>query len=312
MNKLIDYIEKYDTLSIFRHHFPDGDALGSQWGVAQYIKDNYPEKTVYVVGKDSEVLGFHPASQYVTDSQIASSHAIVLDSATEARIDGNHTLAKTVLNIDHHPNNEPYGDDFVVDPSRSSASEIVAELLLEKGMVSKQAASYMLSGILTDTIRFMVENTKPETLEIAAKLMRCGANITQLSMHFFNRSQESFGLRSKLAQYVEYDAGLATITITKAMRDAMNINERQAKTYYSIMSNVTEFEVYGVFVETDEGNFIGSLRSQNVTVNEIANRFNGGGHRLASGINDITFEQVQSLKEALKTAIKNYKEQINV
>lgn len=308
MNKLIQYIEKYDTISIFRHVHPDGDALGSQWGIATFIAEHYPDKTVYVVGDNPEFGDFFPQSEPTTIDKIQNSYAIVLDSATETRVDGPFKEAKRILNIDHHPNKSPYGDEYLVDESRSSTCEIVAELLIEKAPLSKTNASYLLAGILTDTIRFMIENTKPETLEVAAKLMRYGANINQLSRHFFSGTHDSFKIRTYLSNHVEYEGHLATLTITKAMRETLNLSERQAKSYYTVMSGVSEFEVYGVFVETDEGYYIGSLRSQEVTINHICEKYQGGGHRLACGVNHITEAQLPLIKADLIQAIKTYKE----
>lgn len=310
MNKLIDYIEKYDVISIFRHTHPDGDALGSQWGLATFINEYYPEKTVYVAGYKEPIAVFFPDMVIVSDAEIASSHAIVLDCATEERVDGNFKLAKTVLNIDHHPNSNPYGDVYIVDSNRSSTCEIVAELVLEKGKVSQKCASYFLSGILTDTIRFMIENTKPETLEVAAKLMRCGANINRISRHFFSGTLDGFKVKSYLSNHIEYQDGVATLTVTKEMRDHLGLSDREAKSYYTIMSGVNEFKVYGVFVETDSGKYIGSLRSQDVTINTICEKYNGGGHRLACGVNYISPHQLDEIKQDLVIAVKNYKEEV--
>lgn len=306
MNKLIQYIEKYDTISIFRHVHPDGDALGSQWGIATFIKEHYPNKTVYVVGDNPEFGDFFPKSEVVSIEEIKHSYAIVLDSATETRVDGPFKEAKRVLNIDHHPNKSPYGDEYLVDETRSSTCEIVAELLIEKAPLSKTNANYLLAGILTDTIRFMIENTKPETLEVAAKLMRFGANINDLSRHFFNGTYDSFKIRTYLSNHVEYEGQLATLTITKAMRETLNISERVAKSYYTVMSGVSEFWVYAVFVETEEGHYIGSLRSQEVTINNICEKYHGGGHRLACGVNYLTQDQLPMIKEDLLQAIIDY------
>lgn len=304
INKLLKTIEAHDIIAIFRHVNPDGDALGSQFGVYNYIKENYPDKTVYVVGHRNDHLSyFDPIETDVSETQLQSAYAIVLDSAIQARIDGRYILCQGVLNIDHHPSDAPYGDDYIVDSSRSSTCEIVAELLLEKGIVSKKTASYLMAGILTDTIRFSTDNTKPETLQVAARLMEHGANINELNKLFFTKRFIDFDYERIFAPYVNYEKGLATLIIDKELRDQYKLTDQAAKQYGSVMRNVKEFQINVVFVETDDGAYIGSLRSQSITINDIAEKYHGGGHRLAAGFKACDkFEVNEMLKELLERA----------
>lgn len=303
---LIDIIEQYDSICIFRHTNPDGDALGSQWGLAQFIRDNYPKKKVYVVGENnpSASLSLFPIANEVSEAVLKESLSIVLDSATQERIDGDATLGKAMVNVDHHPGESHYGDYQFVDSTRSSTCELLIDMLKDKGTVSKEAATYFLAGMLTDSLSFTVEATKARTLYLASYLMECGANITDLSARLFNRSYLNFKTKTYLATFVEFEDGLASLLVTKAMRDELNISSVTAKLLYSIMANVSDFEIWMIAVETDEGDYIGSVRSRNVTINEICSRFNGGGHRLACGVKDLTLVQVEELKKELIKAIK--------
>lgn len=306
MNKLIEYIQENDIISIFRHINPDGDALGSQWGIANFIKENYPTKTVYVCGNDRSAMEFFPNNSVVSESELKESAAIVLDSATQERIDGSYHLAKSVLNIDHHPSDEPYGDVYVVDSARSSTCEIVAELLYGNGYLSEKTASFLLAGILTDTNRFSIETTKPATLRIAAQLIEEGANITRLTQTFFSKSYADLKITTRLINEIKYDQGLATMLVTKEIRDELGLTGKQAKLYNYLMANIKEFEIYCIFVEEDDGTYSSSLRSKNVTINTICNQFGGGGHRLACGIRGLSDEDIIELKDILITAIKDY------
>lgn len=303
---LIEIIQQYDSICIFRHTNPDGDALGSQWGLAQFIRDNYPEKSVYVVGENnpSLSLSLFPISDEVSETVLKSSLSIVLDSATKERIDGDAMLGKAMVNVDHHPSEAHYGDYQFIDATRSSTCELLVDILKEKGTMSKQTATYFLAGMLTDSLSFTVEATKARTLYLAAYLMDCGANITELSASLFNRSYKNFKIKAQLSAFVELEDGLASLLVTKAMRDELNITAVTAKLFYSIMSNVSDFEIWMVAVETDEGDYIGSVRSRNVTINEICARFNGGGHRLACGVKGLTLDKVVELKKELIKGIK--------
>lgn len=308
MNKLLETIKNEDIIALFRHVNPDGDALGSQYGIAQYIKDNYPEKTVFIMGKRNDELDFFPHDETeVSDEALKDAYAIVLDSATKVRIDGAYIHTKGLLNIDHHPTEQPYGDQYVVDPKRSSTCEIVAELLLEGDIVSEVCASYLLSGILSDTVRFSIENTLPDTLRVAANLMEKGANISKLSRIFFNKKYEKFNYERIFAKDVEFEDGLASLIISKEKRQELNLSDREAKEYASVMYDVKEFQINVIFVESDDGGYIGSLRSKEITVNDIAAKYHGGGHRLAAGFKACDKFEVNDMKKELLARIKESK-----
>jgi phosphoesterase RecJ-like protein len=122
MNKLykqvLKAIKKYDTIVVIRHDVPDFDASGSQFGLVTWIKDNYPEKKVYAVGKPHKF--FSPSLYPITDSFDAENQKfllIVVDCANQPRIDGKELIEKAdhVIKIDHHPLCDHYGDVVIVD-----------------------------------------------------------------------------------------------------------------------------------------------------------------------------------------------------
>ena len=103
--KILEAIKQFDTVIIHRHSKPDGDALGSQIGLREIIKENFPEKTVYAVGDGSARYGFMEGSQMddVADSVYQNALAIVLDTSAAALIsDDRYKTAKQTARIDHH------------------------------------------------------------------------------------------------------------------------------------------------------------------------------------------------------------------
>lgn len=305
MHKLIQFIEKNESFIVLRHVNPDGDAFGSQWGLANYIIENYPYKQVYVIGARPDNAVFFPVNIEPEVANLKDAVTIVLDSATQERIDGPFDQTKFVFNIDHHPTEQPYGDDYIVEPHRSSTCELVASILLPTGKVSKKTANYLLAGILTDTNKFSTENTSPETLRIASELMALGADITWLSRHFFSRSFIKLKTSGSLINDIDYKDGLATLIISKEKREELGLSIQEAKHYNSIMANINEFDIYIIAVEDDEGMFTASLRSKTVTINTICEMYGGGGHRLACGIKKVTKEQIKELQKILIDAINN-------
>ncbi|HEY4537121.1 MAG TPA: bifunctional oligoribonuclease/PAP phosphatase NrnA [Erysipelothrix sp.] len=302
-NKFIEIVEKYETIALFRHQNPDGDALGSQVGLALWLKKNYPKKTVYMLGSDDHNFHIFPKMDQVDD--LGDFLAIVLDTANRERIDDErYQLAQEIIKIDHHPVVDKYGDLRIVDSTRGSCCEIVADMLqtVDEYSFDEEIASKLLAGILTDTIRFSIETTSSKTLRTAAFLIDCGANITKLNQELFTRSKRFFELRRELSQKVQWVDKLAYIYLSQKDLAEIGLDEREAKIFISIMADIREVEIWLMIIESEERGYTGSIRSRNITINTIAQEFNGGGHRLASGVSDLTKEQVETLIDTLAKA----------
>lgn len=301
-NKFIEMVEAYDTIAVFRHQFPDGDALGSQQGLTRWLRKRYPEKKIYMLGSDDHSFDLFEKMDQVSDEELGKFLAIVLDTANRERIDDERfEQADKIIKIDHHPVVDNYGDLRIVDSTRGSCAEIVADLLqsIDEYSFDADIAEMLLAGILTDTIRFSIETTSSKTLRTAAFLMDCGANITKLNQQLFTRSRRFFELRRELSQKVVWKDRLAYIYLSQEDLQELSLKEREAKIFISIMADIKEVEIWLMIIEEENGEFMGSIRSRNITVNEIAQRYNGGGHRLACGVRGLNEEAVESLIEEL-------------
>ena len=126
-HQILEQIKKYDTIIIHRHMRADPDALGSQVGLKELLQYNFPDKKIKVVGYDLPTLTWLAKMDEVEDQEFEGALAIICDTANTARIDDKRYLnAETIIKIDHHPNDEEYGDLVWVDTTSSSASEMVA------------------------------------------------------------------------------------------------------------------------------------------------------------------------------------------
>ncbi len=304
-NKFIEIVESYDTIAVFRHQNPDGDALGSQFGMKSWLEKRYPNKKIYALGHDSHNFTIFPEMDEV--EHLGNFIAIVLDTANTARIDDDRfELADKLIKIDHHPVVDDYGDLRIVDSSRGSCAEIVSDLLqnIDEYSFNEEISSYLLAGILTDTIRFSIETTSSKTLCTAAFLVDCGANISKLNQELFTRPRRFFELRTELSQKVIWRNKLAYILISQDLLKSLELSESQAKTFISIMADIIEVEIWALFVEEEDGTYMGSIRSRDITINTIAQSFNGGGHRLASGVRGLSKQDLENIiNELAKTSL---------
>ena len=170
--QILDKIKEYDTIIIHRHMRPDPDALGSQIGLRDIIRHNFPKKKVLATGFDEPTLTWIAKMDQVTDQDYQGALVIVTDTANTPRIDDErYKKGDFLIKIDHHPNDEIYGDLSYVDTNASSASEIVTDFALSCDLLlSTSAARVLYNGIVGDTGRFLYPATTSKTLKIASKL----------------------------------------------------------------------------------------------------------------------------------------------
>lgn len=307
---LFDLIASYDTITIYRHISPDSDALGSQFGLKQWIQDSYPDKHVFALGyENSSKSHCFPENDKAEDDVIRSSLAIILDTANTSRIDDERwRLARYSIRVDHHIIVEQFADEEIIEDLFGATCEILGYLLMcEKKQVTKTAAQYLYSGLIADTLRFSISTTTPTTLKVAAFLLESGVDVAKAN-------EENFSTPLRLFKYENYirsnfgmlDNKVAYIIINREDYETFGLSFNEAKEKVFVLGGVDEFLSWALFVEKEkdkDGNRIynGSLRSKNRTINDIANRFHGGGHRFACGVKGLKRNDIdQLLQELLK------------
>ena len=312
MSRLISLIEKYESIVIFRHQIPDMDALGSQWGLYTWIKEYYPNKKVYVVGKH---IGVKPElfKEYdlVSEAILSQSLAIILDTANAARIDdARYTLAQYRIKIDHHPFGEAFADEQIIDEQAASTSELIAQLIRDKiqpNKLSYQVAQYLYMGIVSDSIRFTTSNTSYKTLSTAAYLAESSINLSQINEDVFALDRTEYNFSTYIRQNAKMeDCGLVYIIITQAILAECQISVNLAKERINELSGMKDFEVWAMFVQQEEDGQVvynGSLRSKRIQVNDIAMKYNGGGHKLAAAVKKLQLEDIESVLSEIRRKI---------
>lgn len=294
-------ITKYDRIIIHRHKNPDGDAWGSQMGLKRLIELNYPDKEVYAVG-DENVFSFLGHMDIIPDSYYTGALAIVVDvCVTHLISDGRYTLADEVLVIDHHLNEPNFECTSIVESDFISCAGLIASVFIENNYIFDDvAATRFLTGIVTDSGRFVYPRTSAETLETAAYLVRQGAdlnwiykqlyteelNFKKLKGYFIN----NFQITKNNVAYMKNDKnvkdkfGVTTFTVSRAM-----VNQ---------MSSIKDINIWANFTEEDDGNVLVELRSAKDSIVHIARKYGGGGHALACGCSLNSLDEVeQVLKE---------------
>lgn len=302
--KIIDAIKEFDTIIIHRHSKPDGDALGSQIGLREIIKDNFPEKTVYAVGDGSARYGFMEGSvmDEIQDSVYENALAIVLDTSAHALIsDDRYKTAKKTARLDHHIFCEEICDIEVTDTSYESCCGLVTEFAIENGLkLSPLAAKSLYTGMVTDSGRFRYDSTNANTFRLASHLMVVGFDTNEIYSQLYADDFSFIRLRAQFVLKIQFtDKNVAYIYTTKeeaATYDADTFTISRAMV--GTMGDIKGVNIWVNFTETDDG-VLAELRSNKYNINPIAVKYGGGGHAKASGATLKSRDEAMSMLEDL-------------
>ena len=317
MSLILQKIKDYNRIMIFRHVRNDGDCVGATKGMKTIIKDTWPEKEVYLIDQDTakylEFLG--PEDEPVADELYADALGIVLDTASEARISNQkYKLCKELIKIDHHIPLESYGDINWVEEDRSSACEMVVKFynaFRDELKLTSEAATYLYTGMVTDSGRFKYSEVDGDTLRHAAILLDVGVDTETLFARLYLEAYEYLKFKAHIYQRMQItENGVAYIYIDQAMREEFNLSLEQASACIGNLDSIRGCICWIAFIETgDEKNSIRvRLRSRFVHINSIAENYNGGGHACASGATVYSREEVDALLRDADAHIKEYKE----
>ncbi|MER0123963.1 bifunctional oligoribonuclease/PAP phosphatase NrnA [Streptococcus sp. ZJ93] len=303
LEKILEKIKEYQTIVIHRHMRPDPDALGSQVGLQRVLQKNFPEKTVKITGYTEPNLAWLAQMEAVADEDYQGALVIVTDTANQARIDDKrYDQGDFLIKIDHHPNDEVYGDLSWVNTSASSCSEMIAQLAFDMGLELDADIAYLLyAGIIGDTGRFLYPATSAKTFEIVAKLRQYEFDFAGLSRQMESVDYSVAKLIGYVYDHLEVDEnGAARVLLSQNLLRKFGIGDADTSFIVGVPGRVNTVKSWGIFVEQPDGSYRVRLRSKFLPINEIAKRHHGGGHPLASGANSYSIEENEQIYQELK------------
>ncbi|WP_414050363.1 DHH family phosphoesterase [Macrococcus animalis] len=307
IGELIETINAYETIIIFRHVRPDPDALGSQLGFKHAIQKLFPNKKVYAVGSTVDNLGFIGAMDNISDEIFKDALALVLDTANAPRIDDErYQLCKEIIKIDHHPPVDQYGKINIVNTKASSTSEIIYEILVDIGygndLITRDIARCLYIGIVGDTGRFLFNNTSSRTMAIASELLKYDIEHTLMINEMQQRDLTSMRFQGYVLQHFKFEDGVGYIFITKEILQQFNLSASDASLFVNTLADTQGIKAWAFAIdETSEIRV--RLRSKDVVINTLAAEYNGGGHPLASGASVYSSEELDTLLTKLKALV---------
>lgn len=313
--EVLETIKQYDRIIIFRHFRPDGDAVGSTKGLQRILQLSFPDKEIVLQNCDfSDYLAFlGPEDAPRSDDFYAEALGIVVDTATAARVSNQKfSLCKKVIKIDHHIPVESYGDINWVEEERCSSCELITafyDAMRDELKIDVEAATYLYAGLVTDSGRFRFRSVSGETMRLAALLLDQGVDTDMLYAHLYMKDFEEFKFQGYVLDNIKItENGVCHIYIDNATRESFGLSYEQASACVSYMDSIKNSLIWIAFIDAQDSKDIRvRLRSRFITVNQIAEKYEGGGHACASGATVHSIEQMQELIADADAALAKYK-----
>ena len=308
MNALINAIDKAENIFVVCHVRPDGDCLGAGFAVTRVCEKlgkkvdfmcDSPLPTHYAFVPDAKK--FNEASLDCYDL------AIAVDCADEFRMGRFGDVffsVKSTVNVDHHVTNTNFASENIIMDKASSTCEILFGLLNE--YVDAAIAEYLYMGISTDTGHFRHNNTSPETLNVAAELIRYNFDTEKLIDNLYRSNPvgklKLIGVALNKMKFYENNR---ICVIALSQKDILNCGCQLSDTegIIDFPMTVRDVDVAVCMSQQSGSSFKVSFRSKGPNVAAIAGKFGGGGHVLASGcvvngeFNDCVKKVVKAITE---------------
>lgn len=313
--QLIKELMRAQSIAIFIHEFPDGDAIGSSSALYLFLKSK--NKHVELFSQDpvpQNMKWVACAEQYQSKFDLNKSFdlGVIIDCSDTNRVGAklfdNLGSCRQILRIDHHPNGAICSECDVVDTTKSSASELLAEVLLQIKAINRDIANSLLFGILTDTCSLRNLNTTKRTVQMISIMMEYGADLKKLEDYAF--SQKTIKEVEITKEFYKnmvlfHDERIAYSFVGNDIIQKIGATKEDMNGHANILRNIAGIDLAFVVYEIQPNCFSASLRSsEGIACNKIAAQFGGGGHVVASGFKCMAGSMQEIVEKTLEQCRK--------
>lgn len=308
-------ISKYQNIVIARHIGPDPDAVSSQMALKDAIKLTFPNKNVYAVGVGVARFRYLGELDKIDEDGLDNPLLIVVDVPNISRIDGvNFSKYNKVIKIDHHPFEDKMGIDLVEDEA-SSAAEIVANLIYKtKLKMNKEIAEKLYAGIASDSNGFLAPTTNAKTFAtVSALVSDYNLDLGEIYTKLYERPMADLRFQSFLTLNMTItENGFGYMKITDEMLKEYGVDAATPSNLVNNFNYISELVAWAFITYVDKQELYRiNIRSRGPVINEVASKYNGGGHKFASGVRIKNAYDVDKLILELDEACRKYKDEKN-
>ena len=316
LSQVVELIENKNKFGITTHIKPDGDGVGSSLGLCWLLRSLGKSAEVFVRGDIPSSYRSLPGADAIRDIEQldADYDAVFVIECSDLDRPGIKGLEdQFTVNIDHHATSAHFGTINWIDSTASAVGEMIYNLCKAiGGRVTREIAECVYMALVTDTGSFHFSNTTDRTLKVASELIKAGAKPAEISEAVYNNYSWSRIelMRQVLATVGRDDSGqVATLRQTLAMRENAAAVDGDNNGFVNIPLAARDVLAVVYMREVGKNQYRVSLRSKgDINVARVAEKFGGGGHRNASGLqiegdwDEKERELVTAVREAVNKA----------
>lgn len=299
LNWILERIEEYDSIVLFRHVLADMDALGSQLGLAYWLKETYPSKKIYCTGVSSPLSEkLDETMEEVSDEVLKESLGIILDTSNAARVDDQrYTMCKHTIRIDHHIKVETFCDEEWIDEKATATCEMLGLFFKSLDIkLPKKSAQLIYNGLIADSIRLSISTVRSESYDAAKYLYENGADVIETEKFNFSTTLKDYMYETIVRKSVKVSKNFVYAILEKEDYENAGLSFVDAKDKVYVLSGIEGITIWALFTAMEDGeHYSASLRSRTIPIRDVANDFGGGGHECASGIKNLTIDSVNQI-----------------
>lgn len=288
--RILKALDSRSRYLVATHVRPDGDAVGSMLAMTYLLRRLGKHADPFCQDSIPAAHEFLPGSgsiRHKVDAPEFYDAAIMVDCGDYHRVGS--SLEESIgrvpflINIDHHINEEPFGDIFWVEPAASSTCEMLYDLAASIPLApDADIATQLYTGVLTDTGSFRFSNTNERVLEIARNLVNFGAQPSFIAEQVYDSSSpQRIQLLARVLATVQFlaDDQLVTAELSQQMFEETGTTPSDTESFINHLRSVKTARMAILFREEKDGVINVSMRSKgSVDVASLARSFGGGGH----------------------------------
>lgn len=307
--EIVDKIKEYETIVIARHIGVDPDALCSQLALRDSIILTYPNKKVLAVGTgSSKFLSFGKLDKL---EKVDNALLIVCDTPDQRRIDSVSLEDYSYsIKIDHHPFVERFCDIEVIEDDKTSACEIIMQILENTELeCNSSIAELLYMGLVSDSNRFLFNSSTYKTFSLVSRyLEKYSFDLSSVYQKLYMRPLNEIRLEGYISSnMIVTENHLGYIVITDEVIRKFGVDSASAGNMVNNYNFIDEVVVWATITEDIKNSqYRVSIRSRGPEINKIAEKHHGGGHKFASGVKTKTLEEALSVMTDLDLELREY------
>ena len=287
LSEIAAFLKGQQQLTLLCHVRPDGDTLGSAFGLAHLLEKMGKEVQVLCTDQVSPRYQFLSGGKATLTGKIRGALCCIDIASPDMAGSFKEAALSADLVIDHHPTNPYYGKLNYIDPKAGATGEIMVALSEMLGGLDRFAAEAFYTAIATDTGCFKYGNTTRNTHLMAARLMETEADITTLNKWLFQtKSRAEFEINRLAMETIRYyaDGAIVSMLISGEMQEKTGAGPDEMEAISALPIQMEGVVAAATFKETAPGYYKVSLRTTGILHGgNLCAHFGGGGHAMAAG-----------------------------